>query len=165
MQLAGDWEGGRVTKFVNHIDHVQWVSHRENIARNVEFLGIVFDCAFEGPVLRDELGFILYAAWESGLEVIAPMEQVTEFNRQFHDHLARHGEGIQSIVFGVTNIARHRERIVKLGLGASDLLGDDPNSPWAAKLDLKEFIVGQKVMATQLVFGEIEYSEGVVTVE
>ena len=93
------------------------------------------------------------------------MDHVTVFNRQFHDHLAAHGEGLHSIVFGVKNVETHRERIMTLGVGASDIMKDDPSTPWAGKVKLKEFIVGQNGMATPLVFGEIECGEGVIAVQ
>ena len=154
-----------MTKIVNHIDHIQWVCHKENIEQNARLPESVFECRIEGPVFRDDLGFILYVGWESGLEIIAPMVGVTEFNQQFHDHLAQHGEGVQSSGFGVRNIEQHRERILAAGFGASEIFGDDPRSPWAGKIELKEFIASRKAMGTQLVFGEIEYREGVIAIE
>lgn len=153
------------TKLINHVDHVQWVCYPENIARNVELLSIIFDTELEGPVFEEEKGFILYVGWESGLEVIAPMARVTDFNRSFHDYLAQHGEGLQTIVFGVRNIEKHRERMLALGYEASDIFGENPQAPWAGKMQLKEFIVDRQVMATQLVFGEIAYREGVIEID
>jgi hypothetical protein len=71
-------------KFVNHVDHVAWVSRPETIEANVRELEVLSNAQltrFE----RQDMGLILYISWEGGLEVVAPSVQPTEANQPLRD--------------------------------------------------------------------------------
>ena len=78
-------------KFINHIDHVVWLSRLENAEKNVADLE-----AITGGNLvryeRDDMKTVLFIDWDAGLEVVAPMPEVIDFNRGLHERLESHGE-------------------------------------------------------------------------
>jgi hypothetical protein len=153
-----------MTKFINHVDHVAWISNIDTIDRNVEKLSRLFEVEFVGPRRSEELGFTMYLCWEAGLEMIAPHPQRTEFNRSMHEHLEARGEGPYAIIFGVRDLAKKRVWLDERGYAPSEAWGDDPSSPWSHKLKLKELDGGYHVN-TRIIFSEIDYADGVVTTE
>ena len=147
-------------KFTNHIDHVAWISWpvnlNENVARLEQLAGAKLT-RFE----RKELGIIICANWEAGLEILSFSEPPTEFNQALRDWLETHGEGVMSVVFGVRDLEAHEKRLRQLGVGLGPLLDDHPDSPWHHKLDLRERIAGE-VLNTSFVLGDIDYADGVI---
>ena len=148
-------------KFVDHIDHVTWVSYPETIADNVALFSRLFDVVFDAPSVRNDMGFTVYLCWEAGLEIVCPHAAPTDFNQTLHDHLARHGEGMMSIVFGVRDLEATRLRLEQGGFAPGPLWGNAPGSPWVNKVNIKEREAGIH-MNTWMIFGEIDYAEGVV---
>lgn len=150
-------------KFVNHIDHVTWISRPENIEANVAMLEKVSDTKlvrFE----RKDMGFIMYLNWEAGLEVVAPMKERSEFNQALHDRLETHGEGILGVVFGVRDLDRHKARLEALGMQVGPLMDDLPESPWHHKLVLRER-AAPPVIDSWFILGDIDYADGVIPFE
>jgi hypothetical protein len=148
-------------KFVNHLDHVAWVSRPETIERNVmelEKLSGVRLTRFE----RQDMGLILYISWEAGLEVMAPSPMPTEANRQLRDWLETRGEGVMFVIFGVKDLEAHKARLEALGFAVGPLVDDHASAPWHQKLVLQERQAGL-VMNTNFVLGDIDYAEGVVS--
>jgi hypothetical protein len=82
-------------KFTNHIDHAVWMSHVQNIEKNVAALEKITDSKLT-RFDREDMGFVMYLSWEAGLEVVAPMSRRTDFNQALHDRLERQGEGLRS---------------------------------------------------------------------
>ena len=147
-------------KFVNHIDHVTWISRIENLEANVATLEKLADAKltrFE----RHDMGFIMYLSWEAGLEVVSPMDEVTDFNRALHDRLDTQGEGILGVVYGVGNLDEHKARLEALGFEPGPLMDDHPDSPWHDRLVLWERLAGT-VMNSWFVLGDIKYADDVI---
>lgn len=147
-------------KFTNHVDHIAYISRPENLEANVALLEKLADAKltrFE----RKDMGFIMYISWEAGLEVVAPMEEPTEFNQMLHDWLDTRGEGVMSVVFGVKDLDKHKARLEAQGMEVGELMDDHPDSPWHHKLVLWERMAGM-VMNSVFILGDIDYAEGVI---
>lgn len=147
-------------KFTNHIDHVAWISRLENLDANIVELESLTGAKltrFE----RKDMGFVMCISWEAGLEVVAPLEEPTEFNQWLRDWLDARGEGVISVVFGVKDLDRHKARLAALGIEVGPLMDDHPDSPWHDRLVLWERQAGM-VMNTNFVLGDIDYADGVI---
>lgn len=157
-------------KFVNHVSHVAWISHPENLEAHVaemERLSGATLTRFE----REDMGFAMHISWEAGLEIVAPLEMRTEFNGMLHDWLETRGEGVFSVVFGVRDLERHRARVQALHYEPSPLMHDRADSPWHEKLPkydssmvLRDGDPGT-IMNTCFILGDIDYADGVVSFE
>jgi hypothetical protein len=147
-------------KFTNHIDHVAWISWPENLEANIAELEKLTGAKltrFE----RKDMGFVMYISWEAGLEVVAPLEEPTEFNQWLRQWLETKGEGVMSVVFGVRDLDKHKARLEALGVPVGELMDDHPDSPWHHKLVLWERQAGV-VMNTNFILGDIDYADGVI---
>lgn len=149
-------------KFVNHIDHVVWLSSRENVEANVAMIEKLSGVKLE-LCERKDLGVLLYISWEAGLEVIAPMEMETEYNAQVNMALQFLGEGILGVIYGVNHIEDELPRLQSIGQDLGPELRDDPRSPWHHKLVVRER-TGPMVMNGAFMFGDVRYRQGVVKV-
>lgn len=153
----------KLKKFVNHIDHVVWLSSFENLEQNVatieQFSGVKLERCD-----RDDLGVVLYISWEAGLEVIAPMGEETEYNSQLNLALQFLGEGILGVVYGVDHIEDQIPRLKTIGQELGLELLDDPNSPWRHKLLVRER-TGPVVMNGSFMFGDVRYPDGMIKFE
>ncbi len=147
-------------KFVNHIDHVTWISRPETIEANVAELE-----KLSGATLtrfdREDMGFTMYLSWEAGLEVVTPMAERTDFNQALHHHLETRGEGVIGVVFGVRGLEEHRARLEALGFEVGPEMDDHPDSPWHDKLNLRERL-GGVVMNSWFILGDIDYRDDVI---
>ncbi len=147
-------------KFINHIDHVTWISKLENLERNVAELEAVTG----GNLLRferNDMGFVMYLDWDAGLEVVAPMEERTEFNQALHDRLESHGEGLLGVVFGVEDLEKHKAKLEAKGLAVGPLMDDLPTSPWHHRIVLRER-TAPAVINSWMVLGQIDYQDDVI---
>lgn len=86
-------------KVSNHIDQVAWISWPENLEANIAQLEKLSGAELT-RVERKDLGFVMYISWEAGLEVVAPLEEPTEFNQWLREWLETRGEGVMSVVAG-----------------------------------------------------------------
>jgi hypothetical protein len=148
-------------KFINHVDHVTWISQLENIEKNVADLEAVTD----GKLLRferEDMGFVMYIDWDAGLEVVAPMDERTDFNIMLHDWLETRGEGLMGVVFGVRDLERHKDALEARGIPVGPIMDDLPSSPWHHRLMLRERAVLQPVIASSIVLGQIDYDDDVI---
>lgn len=150
-------------KFVNHIDHVTWISRLENIEANVAMLEMVTEAKlvrFE----RKDMGFVMYLDWEAGLEVVAPLAERTPFNEALYARLESHGEGLLGVVFGVENLEKHKEKLEAKGLQVGPLMDDLPTSPWHHKIMLRER-AAPEVINSWIILGQIDYQDDVIRFE
>lgn len=150
-------------KFVNHIDHVTWISRLENIEANVAMLEMVTEAKlvrFE----RKDMGFVMYLDWEAGLEVVAPLAERTPFNEALYARLESHGEGLLGVVFGVENLEKHKEKLEAKGLQVGPLMDDLPTSPWHHKIVLRER-AAPEVINSWIILGQIDYQDDVIRFE
>ena len=150
-------------KFVNHIDHVVWISKPENIEANVAELEKLAGASLE-RFERKDMGFVMYLDWSAGLEVVTPMATPTEFNQMLHHRLETQGEGIMAVVFGVRDLERHKARLEALGYQPGPPMDDHVDSPWHHKISLAERIGGE-VMNSAFILGDIDYDEGMIQFE
>lgn len=148
-------------KFINHIDHVTWISHLETIEDNVAELEQLTGAKLT-RFQREDMGFVMYISWEAGLEVVAPLKEPTDFNRGLTDYLAARGEGLMGVVFGVDNLENHKARLEALGREVGPEMDDLPTSPWHHKLNLRERM-GGLVMNSTFILGDIDYADDVIT--
>jgi hypothetical protein len=147
-------------KFVNHIDHVAWVSRLENLDANVAELERLSDTKL-ARFVREDMGIVICVNWAAGLEVLAPTDRRTEANQPMHDWLETKGEGVMFVVFGVDSMEKHKARLEALGVDVGPLVDDDPASPWHDQLVLRERIAGTP-MGSVFVLGDIDYAEGLI---
>jgi hypothetical protein len=150
-------------KFVNHIDHVTWISHPDNIEANVERLEKLSGgklTRFE----RDDMGFVMYLDWEAGLEVVTPMKKRTDFNQLLYNWLEERGEGLMGVIFGVRDLESHKQRLEAKGFEVGPLMDDHPDSPWHDRIRLYERM-GGVVMNSTFILGDIDYSDGMIRFE
>ncbi len=148
-------------KFINHIDHVTWISKLENIEKNVAEIEAVTD----GKLLRfqrDDMGFVMYIDWDAGLEVVSPYDEKTEFNQGMHDWLATRGEGLLGVVYGVEDLEKHKDKLEARGIPIGPVMDDLPTSPWHDRLVLRERAVMQLVCGGQFVLGQIDYVDDAI---
>ncbi len=150
-------------KFVNHVDHVAWISRPENIEKNVARLEEMTGARLE-KFQRDDMGFVMYISWEAGLEVVAPLPFKTDFNQMLYDWLDTRGEGVNSVVFGVRGLEEHKARLERLGYTPGPVMDDHPDSPWHHKISLYER-VADDFLGSLFILGDIDYADGVIPFE
>jgi hypothetical protein len=147
-------------KFINHIDHVVWLSRLENAEKNVADLEAITD----GNLVRfdrDDMQVALFIDWDAGLEVVAPFPAVNDFNRALHERLESHGEGLLAAVFGVENLEKHKENLEAKGMFVGPLMEDTPDVPWIEKIILRERFAPE-VAGSWMVLSEIDYQDDVI---
>jgi len=147
-------------KFINHVDHVAWLSRPENLDANVAQLEKLTGATL-ARFSRADMGFTMCISWEAGLEVVAPHEERTDFNSWLWSELEAKGEGVTSVVFGVKDLDAHKARLAKLGFEVGPLMDDHPDSPWHNKLVLWERMAGE-AMNTNIILGDIDYADDVI---
>ncbi|WP_317929484.1 hypothetical protein [Halioxenophilus sp. WMMB6] len=147
-------------KIVDHIDHAVWLSSPENLSANVEMLEVMANTKlvrFE----REDMGFIMYISWAAGIELVCPMEHPTEFNEMLRAQLAKRGEGLMGVVFGVNSLDGHAKRLASEGVAVGPLMDDHVDSPWHQDLKLQERLAGE-VMNSWFILGDIDYKPGTI---
>lgn len=147
-------------KFINHVDHVAWLSRPENLDANVAQLEKLTGATLT-RFSRKDMGFTMCISWEAGLEVVAPMEERTDFNGWLWSELETKGEGVSSVIFGVRDLEAHKARLEKMGLEVGPLLDDHPDSPWHDRLVLHERLAGQAINSN-IILGDIDYQDDVI---
>jgi hypothetical protein len=147
-------------KFINHVDHVAWLSRPENLDANVAHLEKLTGATL-ARFAREDMGFTMCISWEAGLEIVAPMERRTDFNQWLWSELEKKGEGVTSVVFGVRDLDAHKSRLEALGIPVGPLMDDHPDSPWHDKLVLWERMAGE-VMNTNFILGDIDYADDII---
>ncbi len=151
-------------KFIDHVDHVAWISRIENIEKNAEMISKLCNVELDGPFVPEGLGLTIYMSWAAGLEIAAPHNEVTKYNRPLHDRLEARGEGMWAVIFGVKNIEEARQRAEAMGFTPSPVIGESEQSPWAGSVLVKESRATE-FLGTWLIFGEISYRDGLVKIE
>ncbi len=147
-------------KFTNHIDHVAWISRLENLDANLAAL----EARAGATLMRHEHaenGYVMCVNWEAGLEVLAPLDQRTDYNAMMHDWLETKGEGVIFVAFGVADLDAHAARLAAVGIDVSPTFEDRSETPWRDQLVLKERIAGM-VMNSYFVLADIDYADGII---
>jgi len=147
-------------KFINHIDHVVWLSRLENAEKNVADLEAITD----GKLVRhdrEDMGVVLFIDWDAGLEVVAPMAERNEANQALYDRLESHGEGLLAAVFGVEDLEKHKEKLEAKGMEIGPLMQDLPTAPWIERILLRERFA-PNVIDSWMVLSQIDYQDNVI---
>lgn len=97
----------------------------------------------------DEVKLAIWISWQAGLELICP----TGPGSFVDDHLARHGEGFFSMVFGVDDLPSAMKRVDEHGGHATPLDATPPAGAVRRYAVTREAIVGE-VGAIQVLLGE-----------
>jgi hypothetical protein len=84
-------------------------------------------------------GIYILISWKSGIELICPTREVAAFQR----HLATHGEGFYSLVFGVADLDQAMAHVKQLSGRAPYALGDPPQLVFERFDIAREAIVGE----------------------
>ena len=148
-------------KFTNHVDHVAWLVRPENLDAHLAQMEKVTGATLR-RFSRADMGFTMCISWEAGLEVVCPHEERTDFNSWLWAELETKGEGVTSVVFGVKDLDWHKERLEKMGIPVGPLMDDHEDSPWHDQLVLWERVVGEPVINTNIVLGDIDYGDEVI---
>jgi hypothetical protein len=83
---------------ISHVVVCVWPNHIHEAA--AKFAGLLnLDC-LEGPFELQRQGICVYLDWESGIEIVAP---INEAGAPLLAFLADHGEGVLRVAFGVQN--------------------------------------------------------------
>ena len=108
-----------------------------------------------------ENGYIICVNWEAGLEILAPLDQRTDYNGMMHDWLETKGESVIFVAFGVADLARHAARLEAMGIEVSPQFEDRADTPWKDQLMLRERIAGT-VTNSYFVLADIDYADGLI---
>ncbi len=110
---------------INRLDHLAILVRYENFGRYKQRFSDVLGIAWDEEVVNESAGVIAVPSWDSGLELIAPMQQ----SGRYWDRIQRFGEGSVTIVFGVADIdaaiARAKDHDAPLCFHI-ELAGDEP---------------------------------------
>lgn len=146
-------------KFINHVDHVAYLSAWENLDVNIAHLEAVTGATLMRTPKPDQ-GTIICVDWSAGLEVVAAMPERCEGNQHLHDRLASHGEGVVAVVYGVEDLEAHKAKLEAKGYEVGPLMGGERGEPWTEILLRERF--GPAIMGTWTVFSEIDYEDHLI---
>lgn len=147
-------------KFINHVDHVVWISRLENAEKHVADLEAITDGKFV-RYARDDMAVVLYIDWDGGLELVAPYEERNELNEALHARLDTFGEGLLAMVYGVEDLEKHKEKLEAKGMQIGPLMTDLPDAPWIDRIILRERFAPQAVNSW-IVLSQIDYQDNVI---
>ncbi|MFC0205739.1 VOC family protein [Novosphingobium soli] len=147
-------------KFVNHVDHVVYLSRWETVDANIASLEAVTGARLERCERRD-MGALICVDWSAGLEVVAPLPERTAANGALCDRLDSHGEGLLAVVYGVADLEAEAARLEAAGFAVGPPMASDPIEPWYDRLVLRERFA-PSVMGSWMVFSQIDYADDVV---
>ncbi|MEO5597361.1 MAG: hypothetical protein ABIQ66_01955 [Novosphingobium sp.] len=148
-----------VKKFVNHVDHVAYVSSWENLDANIAHLEAVTGASLMRTE-RPEQGAMICVDWSAGLEVVAPLPDNNPAGDALRDRLASHGEGVVAVIYGVENLEEHKANLEAKGYQMGPLMGGQRDQFWTEILLRERF--GPAIMGTWTVFSEIDYEDHLI---
>lgn len=147
-------------KFINHVDHVVYVSRYETVEANVADLEAITDARMVRHV-RQDMQCVLYIDWSAGLEMVAPLPERTPVNEALHARLDSHGEGLIATVFGVADLDAHKAKLEANGFHVGELMTSEPDEPWIGLITLRERFAPQ-VVNSWMVLSQIDYQDDVI---
>ncbi|MEJ7927792.1 hypothetical protein WG908_13635 [Sphingobium sp. AN641] len=146
-------------RFINHVDHVAYISRWETVEANAARLEALTDAKLQRTD-RPHVGVVLYIDWSAGLEIVAPMPERTEQNESLHDLLDNRGEGVLAVIYGVEDLDAHKEKLEAKGFEISPLWESvHPAGSWSERLLVRERH-GPVFMNTWLIYSQIDYRDG-----
>jgi predicted enzyme related to lactoylglutathione lyase len=85
---------------INRLDHLAILVKYENFEKYKKKFSDVLGVVWDEEVTNESAGVIAVPSWDSGLELIAPMQN----SGRYWDRIQRFGEGSVTIIFGVEDI-------------------------------------------------------------
>ncbi len=146
-------------KFINHVDHVAYLSKYENLDANIAHLEAVTGASLQRSENLD-MGAIICVDWTAGLEVVAPLPGETDANAALRGRLESHGEGVVAVIYGVEDLEAHKAKMEAKGYEIGPLMGGTRDETWSSILLRERF--GPPIMGTWTVFSEIDYDDDVI---
>jgi hypothetical protein len=150
-------------KFVNHVDHVQWICRLENAERHIADLEAITDAKLM-CIDRSDVGCLIYIDWSAGLEVVVPLAERTASNQFLHDWLETRGEGLFGIAFGVADLEKHGEKLEAKGFKVGPMFKNLPVAPWPENIVLRER-PAPSVINSNIVISQIDYDDEIISFE
>ncbi len=145
-------------KFINHVDHVAYLSSWDSLDANIAHLEAVTGATLHRSESPDQ-GAIICVDWSAGLEVVAPLPG-NPAGQALLDRLQSHGEGVVAVIYGVENLEEHKAKMEARGYDVGPLMGGTRGEPWTNILLRERF--GPAIMGTWTVFSEIDYDDGLI---
>lgn len=146
-------------RFVNHVDHVAYISRWDTVEANAAQLEALTDAKLQRTD-RPHVGVVLYIDWSAGLEIVAPMPERTELNQGLHELLDSHGEGVLAVIYGVEDLDAHKAKLEARGFEVGPLWESaHPADSWSERLLVRERH-GPVFMNTWLIYSQIDYRDG-----
>jgi hypothetical protein len=153
---------------MTRIDRISWIVRPENIKRYVEELETLLDVQFDHQYGPEVSGRDLdaYLCWDGGLEIVAPLGSATELTAMISKRLEERGEGVSSLVVGVSDLDIAAERARTLGYSVSEQIQHPDPAERLRRLrkyttkvdDVREVRVGH-FLGIGLVLGQITYAK------
>jgi hypothetical protein len=140
---------------IDRIDHlailVSVASFENCVKRLTDALGARFVRAE-----RKDLGLLIAADWDSGLELLAP----TGPDSPLWNRLQTHGDGQVTIIYGVKDLEAGAARAKTAGFELGREIGLTGGEPWAAQFDVLREIQLSEICGIRIALGQIEPSPG-----
>ena len=146
-------------KFINHVDHVAYLSSWENLDANIAHLETITGATLMLTPRPDD-GTIMCVDWSAGLEVVAALPVEVEGNAHLRERLKTHGEGVVAVIYGVEDLEAHKAKLEAKGYEMGPLMGGTRGEPWTNILLRERF--GPSIMGTFTVFSEIDYDDDLI---
>lgn len=126
---------------VGRIDHIVLAyANRENLDRaRGEFSALLGVEDWEDLGELPDVKLRIWISWQAGLELICP----TGPGSFADEHLAKHGEGFFSMVFGTADLARAMQRVDRNGGHAVGLAAVPPPGALRRYAVTREAVVGE----------------------
>ena len=147
-----------MAQLINRVDHVAYMCRPENHDAYVDKLQALFEFEFEAAFRRQEDGLRLTWSWSTGLEILSPIGTTGPLAQRGWDFLNERGEGVYSIIMGVADIEKTRERARELGYSPSEWFDLGCDEPWTKDVEVKECVV-EKFMGANLALGQIVFPD------
>lgn len=98
---------------IGRVNHVVVVVYPENLEKAVKSFSDLLALDMEGPYDSASGGLTVYIDLAAGIEIVAPYDPSLAKNHV--EHLAKHGEGLMTVAFGVADRAEAVARAESLG--------------------------------------------------
>lgn len=146
-------------RFINHVDHVAYISRWDTIEANAAQLEALTDAKLQ-RIDRPHVGVVLYIDWATGLEIVAPTQERSELNERLYERLDSRGEGVLAVIYGVEDLEAHKIKLEARGFEVGPLWESvHPAGSWTERLLVRER-QGPAFMNTWLIYSQIDYRDG-----
>lgn len=139
---------------INRLDHLAILVKYENVEKYKKQFSDVLGIVWDEAVVNQSAGVIAVPSWDSGLELIAPMQQ----SGRYWDRIQKFGEGSVTIIFGVPDLDAAIKRAEENGAPLRFNIKLEGNEPWLkrfkvfreAKVDMFEEEFASTITLSQI---------------